>query len=556
MPDPVGGTTQRVLSISTLTRGLVSYMDQVRVGLGELEQARTVPRMWDKDHTVWKPDPTEISNRLGWLTVPREITKKLAELNDFASDVAGSFDHVVLLGMGGSSLGPEALSRSLGHGAGYPELIVLDSTVPASIRRTEESIDPARTLFIVSSKSGGTIETLSLYAYFRELAAKRLGDSKAGASFVTITDPGTSLGRLADERGFRKAFLNPPDIGGRYSVLSNFGMVPAALAGMDVEVLLESAEKTAAVCGPDIPLEDNPAAWLGAAMGTLALTGRDKLTLVSSDGVESVGLWIEQLVAESTGKEGKGIVPVAGEPLLGPEAYGSDRLFVHLRLAGGDNHDADRALESLESAGHPVIRLDLDDVCDLGGQFYLWETAVAIAGSILKINPFDQPDVQSAKDMTDKIIEQWQSTGQFPAINAKFDLGILEGMNGGDYLALLAYADQTPETEEAVATLRKAVMRRFKSATTFGYGPRYLHSTGQLHKGGPNTGVFMLMPPETEPDIPIPGSPYSFGTLASAQALGDMEALKGANRRMSHTAPGGAGVDALLETARLLEEAE
>ena len=550
-----GGTTQRFLSIETLTQGLGSYMEQVRQGLTTLEQARTVRRMWDGDHTVWKPDPTEISNRLGWLTVPKEMTRKLTELNDFATDAAGSFDHVVLLGMGGSSLGPEALSRSLGHPAGYPKLIVLDSTVPASIRRTEESIDPARTLFIVSSKSGGTIETLSLYAYFRELVAKRLGDAKAGASFVAITDTGTSLERLANERGFRKVFLNSPDIGGRYSVLSNFGMAPAALAGMNVEELLESAVTTAEACGPDIPLEENPAAWLGAVMGALAVAGRDKLTLVSSGGVESVGLWIEQLVAESTGKEGKGIIPVAGEPLLGPEAYGSDRLFVHLRLVGDDNHDTDMALKALESAGHPVLRLEIDNVHDLGGLFYLWEMAVAIASSILNVNPFEQSDVQSAKDMTDRIIEQWQSTGSLPDTDSEFRREVVEGLGKGDYLALLAYVDQTSETAQAVSKLRKAVMLRFKTATTFGYGPRYLHSTGQLHKGGPNSSVFILTPPDTEPDLPIPGSPYTFGTLASAQAFGDMSALAAANRRMTHTGPGYAGIDSLLESTRRLEEA-
>ena len=549
------GTTQRFLSIETLTQGLGSYMEQVRQGLTTLEQARTVRRMWDGDHTVWKPDPTEISNRLGWLTVPKEMTRKLTELNDFAADAAGSFDHVVLLGMGGSSLGPEALSRSLGHAAGYPKLIVLDSTVPACVRRTEESIDPARTLFIVSSKSGGTVETLSLYAYFRELVAKRLGDAKAGASFVAITDPGTSLERLANERGFRKGFLNPPDIGGRYSVLSNFGMAPAALAGMNVEELLESAVTTVETCGPDVLLEDNPAAWLGAAMGALAVAGRDKLTLVSSDGIESVGLWIEQLVAESTGKEGKGIIPVAGEPLLGPEAYSGDRLFVHLRLVGDNNHDTDMALNALESAGHPVLRLELDDVQDLGGLFYLWEMAVAIAGSILNVNPFEQSDVQSAKDMTDRVIEQWQSTGLLPEMDSEFCWETLESLGNGDYLALLAYADQTPEMDRAVEKLRKAAMRRFRTATTFGYGPRYLHSTGQLHKGGPNSGVFILTPPDTEPDLPIPGSPYTFGTLASAQVLGDMSALAVANRRMTQTVPGEAGIDSLLEAARRLDEA-
>ena len=555
MTHASGGTTQGFLSIKTLTSGLGSYKEQVSRGLAGLEQARVIRRMWDGDHTIWKPDPTEISNRLGWLTVPKEMTRKLTELKAFAADAAGSFDHVVLLGMGGSSLGPEALNRSLGHAAGYPKLIILDSTVPSSIRRTEESIDPARTLFVVSSKSGGTIETLSLYAYFRELAAKRLGDAKAGASFIAITDPGTSLERLANERGFRKVFLNPPEIGGRYSVLSNFGMAPAALAGMDVEKLLESAVKTAAVCGPDVPLGENPAAWLGAAMGALALGGRDKITLVPSTGIESIGLWIEQLAAESTGKEGKGIIPVAGEPLLGPEAYGGDRLFVHLRLASDDNHDTDMALEALESAGHPVLRLELDDVHDFGGQFYLWETSVAIAGSILKVNPFEQSDVQSAKDMTDRIIEQWRSTGSLPPTDSPFRPEVLDGLGDGDYLALLAYTDQTLEMAQAVSKLRKAVMLRFKVATTFGYGPRYLHSTGQLHKGGPDTGVFILTPPDTEPDLPIPGVPYTFGTLASAQVFGDMEALREANRRMTQTVPGEAGIDALLESTRRLEEA-
>ena len=555
MPDRVGGTTQGFASVEALIRGLGSRIEQVHHGLSTLEQAGTVPRMWDGDHTVWKPEPTEISNRLGWLTVPREMTHNLAELNDFASDVAGSVDQVVLLGMGGSSLGPEALSRSLGHGHGCPELVVLDSTVPAAVRRISESIDPARTLFVVSSKSGGTIETLSLYAYFRELTAKHVGDAKAGASFVAITDPGTPLERLASERGFRKVFLNPPDIGGRYSVLSNFGMAPAALAGMDVEKLLESACRMAEACGPEVPLEENPAAWLGAAMGAIAVGGRDKVTVVSSKGTESMGLWIEQLIAESTGKEGKGLVPVAGEPLLGPEYYGDDRLFVHLRLSGGDNGDADLSVQRLESAGHPVVRLEVDDLYDLGGLFYLWEMAVAVAGRILNINPFDQPDVQSAKDMTDRIIEQWLSTGQFPAGDSHVGPEVLDGVCGGGYLALLAYVDRTREVEEAAFKLRKAVMRRFKTATTFGYGPRYLHSTGQLHKGGPNTGVFIITPPETAYDLDIPGIPYTFGTLASAQALGDAEALRKGNRRTTQTPVGSAGIDALLETTRRLEDA-
>ena len=554
MTESGGGTGIGFLSIETLTRGLGGHIEQVRHGLKALEQARVVPRIWDRDHTVWRPGPTEISNRLGWLTAPEEMTHKAAELKTFASDAAGSFDHVVLLGMGGSSLGPEALRRSLGPSGGYPKLIVLDSTVPACVQRAAESIDPARTLFIVSSKSGGTIETLSLYSYFRDLAAKRVGDARAGASFVAVTDPGTPLERIAGERGFRKVFFNPTDIGGRYSVLSNFGMAPAALAGMDLEKLLESAVKMASACGPDVPLEHNPAAWLGAALGALAVVGRDKVTLVSSKGISSVGLWIEQLIAESTGKEGRGIIPVAEEPLLGPEAYGDDRLFVYLRLAGDDNHDSDLALQDLESAGHPVLRLELEDVHDLGAQFYLWEMAVAVAGSILKINPFDQPDVQSAKDMTDSIIEQWLSTGLLPEMDSKFCREALEGLDKGNYLALLAYTDRTPEMDRAAAELREAVMKRFKAATAFDHGPRYLHSTGQLHKGGPNSGVFVMTPPETAPDLPIPGSPYTFGTLASAQALGDMNALRAANRRMTHTAPGGAGIDALLETARWLEE--
>ena len=510
---------------------LGGYLKGIQDLLWQMEADDVVGRIWRKDHTVWKPDPAEIEDRLGWLTVPQLMRREIPALESFAREIReASYRHVVLLGMGGSSLGPEVLRCALGSAQGYPQLIVLDSTVPAVVQGVSDAIDPANTLFLVSSKSGSTIEPNCLYAYFRGLVDSACGQ-RAGDNFIAITDPGTVLERLASDAGFRRTFLNPTDIGGRYSVLSYFGLVPGALLGIDTRTLLERAETMAQECGPDRPASKNPGAWLGAAMAQMVSEGRDKLTLVTSPHIESFGLWIEQLLAESTGKEGKGIIPVVGEPHLSPEGYGEDRQFVYLRLEDDDNVESDHFALAIAEASHPLICIDLQDRYELGAEFYRWEFATAIAGAVLGIHPFDQPDVQAAKDITDAMLAHVQQTGEFPAVQAEtsFDQ-LLVGIQPDSYVAILAYCQQTPEVDASISLLRQRIAQRYGVATTAGYGPRYLHSTGQLHKGGPASGVYLLLTTDPEPDVPIAGRPYTFGQLAQAQAMGDLRALRAASR--------------------------
>ena len=510
---------------------LGGYLEGIQDLLWQLEADDVVGRIWRKDHTVWKPDPGEIEDRLGWLTVPELMRRQIPALESFAQEIReAGYRHVVLLGMGGSSLGPEVLHCALGSAQGYPQLIVLDSTVPAVVQGVSDAIGPANTLFIVSSKSGSTIEPNCLYAHFRGLVDSARGQ-RAGDNFIAVTDPGTVLERLGTEAGFRRTFLNPPDIGGRYSVLSYFGLVPAALLGIDTRTLLERAETMAQECGPDRPGSKNPGAWLGAAMAQMASEGRDKLTLVTSPSLQPFGLWIEQLLAESTGKEEKGIIPVVGEPHLSPEGYGEDRQFVYLRLEDDDNVESDDFALAIAEASHPLICIDLRDRYDLAGEFYRWEFATAIAGDVLGIHPFDQPDVQAAKDMTDAMLAHVQQTGELPAVQAEtsFDQ-LLVGIQPDSYVAILAYCQQTPEADASISLLRQRIAQRYGVATTAGYGPRYLHSTGQLHKGGPASGVYLLLTTDPEPDVPIPGRPYTFGQLAQAQAMGDLQALRAASR--------------------------
>ena len=514
---------------------LGTHLAAIEATLSDLQKRDVVGRIWRKDHIVWKPEPTEITDRLGWLNVAEIMCEQVPTLEAFATEVKDAgYSHVVLLGMGGSSLGPEVLRQTFGSASGYPQLIVLDSTVSAWVQAVTQTIDPARTLFIVSSKSGGTIEPLSFYKHFRGLVDKASGKDLAGRNFVAITDPGTSLERLAEEDGFRRIFLNPPDIGGRYSVLSYFGLVPAALAGINVAELLERADCMREGCASCVPVHDNPGAWLGAIMGTLALEGRDKLTLVTSPAIGSFGLWVEQLIAESTGKEGKGIVPIAGEPLATPDNYGNDRLFVYLRLEEDDNVDADTAMENIAASGQPVLRLDLRDRFDLGAEFFRWEFATSVAGAIMSIHPFDQPNVQQAKDLTELVLQEYQSSNELPQVKAASSLNeLLREARPGDYLAIMAYLRQTSETDEVLAELRGKVIERYRIATTLGYGPRFLHSTGQLHKGGPGKGLFLQLIATHETDLPIPGERYTFGVLADAQALGDVQALQALDRRVA-----------------------
>ncbi|HEU5002058.1 MAG TPA: glucose-6-phosphate isomerase [Actinomycetota bacterium] len=500
--------------------------EAVQHRLDRMDAEQVTARIWRYDHTVWKPDPTEIANRLGWLTLPTAMRGQVGELQAFARQAAADgFTHALLLGMGGSSLAPEMFARTFGSAAGALDLTVLDTTHPAAIRAVEDALDLSATLFIVASKSGGTLETRSQMEHFWA----RLGATPTiGDRFVAITDPGTSLDQLATDRGFRAVFRNPTDLGGRYSALSLFGLVPAALIGADLEALLGSAGAMAGELAGDRAAAENPGAWLGAVMGEAARAGRDKLTFVLPAAIDTFGDWVEQLVAESTGKEGKGIVPVPGETLGDPSVYGSDRLFVAL----GDHP----ALEPLQAAGHPVVRLEAGSPERLGAEILRFEFATAVAGYVLGINAFDQPNVEEAKQATRDILAAGgaAAAGQVdPGSVAK------EGQTGpGDYLGIQAYLQRTPERAAGLQATRLALRDQRHVATTVGFGPRFLHSTGQLHKGGPDTGVFLQVVEDTHAvDLPIPGQPYSFGDLIAAQALGDLQALRARGRRVVRLSP-------------------
>jgi glucose-6-phosphate isomerase/transaldolase/glucose-6-phosphate isomerase len=497
----------------------------------KLHEEEAPRRLWARDAKLWTQDPGRSSDYvewLGWLTVPEKLLDRASQLQELAR-AGREYRDVVLLGMGGSSLCPDVLRHTFGPQEGHPALHVLDTTDPATIAGVRSAIDPARTLFVVASKSGSTQETLSHLAYFWEETTGAVGDG-AGGQFAAITDPGTSLEELARERRFRWVFLNPPDIGGRYSALSYFGMVPGALMGVDVAEMLERATEMAHSCDASVDVEKNPGVWLGAVLGALASRGRDKLTLVLSRPVATFGYWVEQLIAESTGKQGRGIVPVEGEPLGEPGVYGSDRLFVYVRMDEDPDHEGVRALER---AGLPVVTLTLRDRLDLGGEFLRWEIATAVAGSILGIDPFDQPNVQESKDNTRRVLAGFEAEGRLPEAEASAASAagpelarMLRDAADGSYFAIMAYTARNEESERAVAEIRTAVRDRLRLATTAGYGPRFLHSTGQLHKGGPRKGVFLQIVEEDGTDVPIPGQRYGFSVLKQAQALGDLESLR------------------------------
>jgi len=495
-----------------------------------LSASHAVERLWARDHRLWKQDPTDITNRLGWLNIIEYMKDRTEELRTFAASAQKrGIRDVVLLGMGGSSLGPEVLRASFGSSHGFPRLWVLDSTVPGWVRQVTQSIDPARSLFILASKSGGTIEVMSLFAHFWERVHQTPGH-QGGEQFLAITDPGTGLEKLAAEHQFWRIFTNPPDIGGRYSVLSYFGLVPAALMGIDVARLLTRATAMAQACRIQPPLGQNPGADLGAIMASLAEAGRSKITLIASPQITTFGLWAEQLLAESTGKEGTGLIPVANEPIVSPTAYGTDRLFIYLRLKGDQNRQLDRQIAGLARQGHPVLTLTLQDRYDLAGEFFRWEVATAVAGHLLKIHPFDQPNVQESKDNTARVLETIESTGRLPkqttATAAQAGAQLKRRCRPGAYVAILAYTTPSSKMERAIRSLRRALVSHHHVSTTAGYGPRYLHSTGQLHKGGPKSGLFLQLVDQMIPDLKIPGKPFTFRTLAQAQAAGDIQALK------------------------------
>ncbi len=531
------------------------YQPALDAALDEMVKDRIMARLWAHDYTIWKPEPTEITNRLGWLHIAGGMQGHLHQLHGFVESVVAADNQagdgitdVLLLGMGGSSLAPEVFGTVFGgQRANRPKLSVLDSTDPGAVLVYAERLDPASTLFIVSTKSGGTVETLSFFKYFYTWTSNALGVDRAGEHFVAITDPGSKLVELAQRYGFRAIFLNDPNIGGRYSVLSYFGLVPAALVGVDLDRLLDRALSMARSCGADTsPVKgDNPGAWLGAVMGELGKAGRDKVTFVVSPPLSSFGDWVEQLIAESTGKAGKGILPVVGEPLGPPRVYDPDRLFVYLRLDDDDTSEKvyDAALDALGEAGHPVVRFRLRDLYDLGAQFFLWEMATAVAGYCLGINPFNQPNVEAAKVLARKLVAAYADTGALPSdqaapLSAATLVGFLAQAQSSDYVSVQAYIQPAPETRAALLMLRTVVRDRLRLATTIGYGPRFLHSTGQLHKGDGGNGLFIQLTADDPRDLPIPdvaGSPDSsmtFGVLKFAQALGDKQALLDAGRRV------------------------
>jgi transaldolase/glucose-6-phosphate isomerase len=481
---------------------------------------KVAQRVWRRDASLWGgPGVPEIEDRLGWLTVSEQMLESAPQLEAFAEECrSDGFTDAVLLGMGGSSLGPEVIRRSFGEIPGALRLQVLDSTHPDEVLAVQDSVDLEKTLFIVSSKSGGTIETLSHYHHFKALAAP--------GQFVVVTDPGSPLEQLARDDGLRRCFLNPPDIGGRYSVLSYFGLVPAALMGVNIEALLHGCQVAEQNCAHYDSSENNSGLWLGAAVGELAPLGRDKLTFFVSGPIESFGLWVEQLIAESTGKHGRGILPVAGEPVGDPGVYGEDRVFAYLRDADQPDQRLDEAIAKLGEAGHPTLTMRTHGASDLGRIFFLAEFAVAVSGWVLEINPFDQPNVQEAKDKTKRVLD----SGSVPPVKEADDAALraLLGDAGPPcYVAIMGYVPVSEEFDAAISELRQTIRAATGAATTFGYGPRFLHSTGQLHKGGPKTGRFLQLVSEPSRDADIPGAGYSFGTLIAAQAAGDLQTLRG-----------------------------
>jgi transaldolase/glucose-6-phosphate isomerase len=518
--------------------GLGPIKGAVEDALNRMTSENWARRLNAKDGSLWSADPAraeEISKWMGWLNVAGDIAQELEQFDDLQRDLESEgFTHAVLAGMGGSSLCPDVLRHTFGVRPGALDLAVLDSTDPATIESVAAGLDIARTVFIISSKSGGTTETLSHFKLFHE-RVKAVDPDHAGHHFIAVTDEGSGLEKIAVGEDFGWVFLNPADIGGRYSALSYFGMVPASVMGLSVTRLLAGGQLMGEACQAEDAFA-NPGLRLGAALGVAASTGRDKCTIICSPRVATLGMWLEQLLAESTGKEGKGIVPVEGEPLGAPESYGDDRLFVYVRTPIGCA-DQDPVVEALREAGQPVFTIEIDGPDDIGAEFLRWEVATATAGAVLGIDPFDQPNVQESKDNTKAALERFLETGDFgvdagdrPLDDAE---ALLNGLRQCDYFAILAYTQPADDFSDSMHRLRAAVRDRFGVATTSGYGPRYLHSTGQLHKGGPNTGVYLILADAEGADIPIPGEAYGFRSLIQAQWRGDLKSLRDHGRRVA-----------------------
>jgi len=539
-----------LINTGCTTADLGDFEHVVQETLGALQKQNIAGRLWAQDPTLWKSDAAiqeKIKNRLGWLNLVEDMPKLIEELTDFSTSIkAAGFKDVFLLGMGGSSLCPEVLKQTFSSAPGYPRLTVLDTTDPKTIQNAETSCELKKTLFILASKSGSTIEMLSLYRYFSAKLQTIVG-ADIGSQFVAITDAGSPLEHIAVEKKFRHVFTTPSDVGGRYSALTYFGLLPAALLGMELNPFRESAEAMVQDCAASQPVSQNPAILLGAILGKLSEAGRNKLTFIASTSLSYFGIWAEQLIAESTGKEGKGLIPIDHEGLGDPAVYGNDRLFVYLRLQSDDCRQLDHVFSALQKAGHPVVQIDLKTRNDLAGEFFRWEMATAVTGLILKVNPFDEPNVSESKDNTMAVLTQFEKTGQlvFPpaqnyegGIALSGDIGaqpnpelaqtldtFLKHANENSYVALMAYFASSKKYHALLQTLRIKIRDKYHLATTLGYGPRFLHSTGQLHKGGKRNGLFIQFTIDEKVDLAIPEASYSFGVLKRAQALGDFHSL-------------------------------
>ncbi|HTU41164.1 MAG TPA: bifunctional transaldolase/phosoglucose isomerase [Candidatus Aquilonibacter sp.] len=531
----------------------------VKANVGDWQSGRKMQRLWQRDAKLWTGDDED--KWLGWLDIVEDQIAHPVELRNLAKEVwSAGFRDVLLLGMGGSSLCPEVLRMTFGKSAGYPNLYVLDSTDPAQVKTFEAKIDIARSLFIVSSKSGSTLEPNIFKQYFFERTKEAVGADKAGSHFMAITDPGSHMQKVAEGDRFRHVFFGRPSIGGRYSALSNFGMVPAAVIGIDVKKFLDRTQEMVRACGPEPSVEENPGAMLGIILGTAATEGRDKVTIITSQDIADLGAWLEQLLAESTGKAGKGIIPVDREELGGPEVYGHDRVFAYVHTEHATDVGVEAKISALEKAGHPVVRISIADIYDLGAEFFRWEIATAVAGSIIGINAFNQPDVEASKVVTRDLTSEYEKTGSLPPEKPVLeDGGIqlftdeknaaelsrsaadkslagylkthLNRIKTNDYFALLAYVQMNSDHRTSLQAMRLAVRDKKHVATCLGFGPRFLHSTGQAYKGGPNSGVFLQITCEDAVQLPVPGQKYTFGVVKAAQARGDFQVLAERGRR-------------------------
>ena len=547
--------------MNNLTYNLPGDLAQsVKATLEDWKKNDKVKRLWARDASLWTNK--DEGNWLGWLGIVDEQIAHNADFKKIADEIHNAgFTHLVLLGMGGSSLCVEVFGKTFGKKDGYPQVHILDSTDPAQIRTLESKIDIAKTIFIVASKSGTTLEPNIFEQYFYEKVKQSVGAAEAGKRFIATTDPGSQMQKVAESHGFRHIFYGVPSIGGRYSALSNFGMIPAAIQGVDVPKFLDRAEEMVRACASAVPADENPGAILGAILGTLQKSGRDKVTLFASPGISDLGAWLEQLLAESTGKEGKGLIPVDRESIGAPDVYGKDRVFVYMRLEDGADAKQDAGIATLEKAGQPVVRIQVANNYELGQEFFRWEIATAVAGSVIGINAFNQPDVEASKIETRKLTDEYEKSGSLPQETPFFEeKGVklysddknaaalkqaagkeatltaylrahMSRLKAGDYFAVLGYIERNEQNRTELQSIREAVRDKKHVATCLGFGPRFLHSTGQAYKGGPNSGVFLQITCDDAADLPVPGKKYTFGIVKAAQARGDFNVLTERGRR-------------------------